>query len=202
MFRINTSGILALTVAISLAASNLMASNADNPKLVEVTNFPEAQGVTGTVSVDNLPAIQTVDGTVTVSNLPATQTVNGTVSISNLPVVQQVIMLPQATDSGQISFDMFELSDSIEMQIPGDVVMTDVVINAIGYDGAHCMFTIWKDAPAIENILLRQFFKDEKSYYSLHLNTGFEGPLTMQVANGGIDGGSCRGTLFWTGYIQ
>lgn len=40
------------------------------PADVFVLNFPDVQGVAGTVSVDNLPALQTVGGTVNVGNLP------------------------------------------------------------------------------------------------------------------------------------
>lgn len=42
------------------------------PTPVEVTNFPDEQNVSGTVSVDNLPAVQAVS----VENLPAVQAVS------------------------------------------------------------------------------------------------------------------------------
>jgi len=59
---------------------------------VSVSNFPETQPVSGTVTVanpvsavavSNLPATQPVSGTVAVSNLPTMQAVSGTVTVGN-----------------------------------------------------------------------------------------------------------------------
>lgn len=110
MFSLKTLAILNSAIVISLAVSNVAASNDENPKPVLVTNFPAAQDVTGTVSVDNLPATQTVDGTVSVSNFPATQSVE----VNNTPSVEVVndVTNPVAVTMTQSIPEPFQLSDN------------------------------------------------------------------------------------------
>jgi hypothetical protein len=79
---------------------------------VGVSNFPDLQAVTGTVSVTggatavnqpalnidggslahitNFPSVQSVSGIVSVGNFPVTQAVSGSVAVSNLPASQAV----------------------------------------------------------------------------------------------------------------
>lgn len=85
----------AVCLLAALVCSNIYAQNRIDlskppqpppPTDVFVLNFPDVQGVAGTVSVDNLPAVQTVSGSVAVTNLPAVQPVAGTVNVGNLPL--------------------------------------------------------------------------------------------------------------------
>lgn len=70
----------------NLTANETIASTeiAPPPRLVEVTNFPAVQAVSGTVNVENLPATQNVTGTVAVSNLPLG--VDGSVKVISPPI--------------------------------------------------------------------------------------------------------------------
>lgn len=58
---------------------------------VLVTNFPETQPVSGTVSVGNLPAVQTVGGTVNVGNLPLDA--GGAVRVAGAPATASPIVM-------------------------------------------------------------------------------------------------------------
>jgi hypothetical protein len=118
---------------------------------VTVTNFPDTQTVSGTVSVDNFPAVQDVKVVntpdVTVTNFPGTQTVSGTVSVDNLPVVQDVKLIDsgkQQIEIGQTlgpfdgAFVPAKISNPTDPLFPilnGEVpsgkkmVLTDILVN-------------------------------------------------------------------------
>ena len=71
---------------------------------VTVTNWPDVQPVSGTVSVGNLPAVQTVGGTINVGNLPLDS--DGAVRVARAParvtVMYELVPAPIVLDTYEL----------------------------------------------------------------------------------------------------
>lgn len=140
---------------------------------------------------------------VTITNLPDTQTVSGTVSVDNFPTVQEVISLPPVLRTDRVQFSIFSTSGTFEeLSVPSDVVLTDLVITFFTTTNWFCLLTVWQGVPDGANILLQPNLREiSNGDYSLHLESGLQGLIAMRVSAGGSGSdGACIGTLFWTGY--
>lgn len=140
---------------------------------------------------------------VTITNLPDSQTVSGTVSVDNFPTVQEVISQPPVLRTGRVQFRIFSTASGIfeELSVPMDVIMTDLVMTHVSSSDWFCQLTVWQGVPDGDSILLQPNLRESPNgTFSLSLESGLPGDITMRVSAGGSGDGGCSGILLWTGY--
>lgn len=173
-------------------------STEENPKEVQVMNTAATPVPTrivgGTAVSGTIGAAQSGPW-----NVGATQSGTWSVAVSNLPAVQRVELAAPELDSGRLAYSIDTLGEAVELVVPAGSVLTDLVATPRHFGDFQCALDVFEGVGSGASPILRTI-PTTHELFTLHLGTGYRGPVTIRIQSLGFEDGHCNGEIFWTGY--